>query len=347
MLTHVDQNHQPTMVDVSDKKITTRIAVSESCITLPEAIRPFIQSGEIHLKKGAVFQTAIIAGTMAAKKTHEIIPFCHSIALESCKFEISLSDDLVVKIRCRVKTESKTGVEMEALHGTSVAALTIYDMCKAVSHQMVIGSTRLISKSGGKKTVFDRPLYGLILTGGKSSRMKSDKALLEYAGKAQAERVFDLLSPFCEKVFLSARPNQWQGTVLNKYSIIEDQMEGIGPSAGIIAALNTHPDAYWLVMACDLPRVTSETIQTLVNQFNPDATATCFLSEDEEYPEALCAIYTPLAKEIFEASLREDVRCPVKILKKSKGHFLKPSQQADLSNINTPEEYREVLHELT
>src|SRR5690606_9863859 len=101
---------------------------------LPPEFAGLSSGNEIHLKKGPVFQTAIIAGTMAVKKTHEVIPFCHQIPIEGCKFNITLSNDLRITIRCEVRTTYKTGVEMEALHGAMTAALTIYDMCKAISH---------------------------------------------------------------------------------------------------------------------------------------------------------------------------------------------------------------------
>ena len=152
-LTHIDQNNMPTMVDVSNKDTTTRMAKAQSIIQLPDELRDYISGDEVVVKKGPVFQTAIIAGTMAVKKTHEIIPFCHQIPVESCKFNIEILLDLKIKIDCTVKTSFKTGVEMEALYGASAAALTIYDMCKAVSHKIEILETKLLSKSGGKRDI--------------------------------------------------------------------------------------------------------------------------------------------------------------------------------------------------
>jgi cyclic pyranopterin phosphate synthase len=105
---------------------------------------------DIQTKKGPVFQTAIIAGTMAAKKTADLIPLCHPLALEDLKIDIQVKDDSAVIIKCTAVITSKTGVEMEALTGASVAALTIYDMCKAFSHDIVIKETKLIEKTGGK-----------------------------------------------------------------------------------------------------------------------------------------------------------------------------------------------------
>lgn len=153
MFSHIDKNNQPTMVDVADKAVTERQAHATARVFLPPAVRDAVSEGDgaadIQTKKGPVFQTAIIAGTMAAKRTHELIPFCHPLGLESCKLSVELDGDHAV-IDCRVKVHHKTGVEMEALTGASVAALTIYDMCKALSHDMVIGDVRLLAKSGGK-----------------------------------------------------------------------------------------------------------------------------------------------------------------------------------------------------
>jgi cyclic pyranopterin phosphate synthase len=142
-------NH-PTMVDVSDKQVTKRIAKAQSIVVLGEEIMRHLQGNDIQTKKGSVFQTAIIAGTMAAKRTSDLIPLCHPLALESCKVEILINDQQEVVIECTAVITSKTGVEMEALTGASVAALTIYDMCKAFSHSIVIKETKLIEKTGGK-----------------------------------------------------------------------------------------------------------------------------------------------------------------------------------------------------
>ena len=149
-LTHVDSNNRPRMVDVSGKDATRREAVAASVVRLPEAVVAAIDGDEIASHKGPVFATAIIAGVMAAKKTHELIPFCHPLGLEKCDVNIRIEDgDAIVECRCVV--HNRTGVEMEALTGASVAALTIYDMCKALSHDIVIAETRLLHKSGGKQ----------------------------------------------------------------------------------------------------------------------------------------------------------------------------------------------------
>jgi cyclic pyranopterin phosphate synthase len=150
MLSHVDSDGRPTMVDVSEKQVTSRKATAVSSVRLPAGVVEILRTQGFTTAKGPVFQTAIIAGTMAAKRTHELIPFCHPLGLEKCRIEIACDDAGIVTITCAVSVHGRTGVEMEALTGASVAALTVYDMCKALSHDMVIAETRLIEKTGGK-----------------------------------------------------------------------------------------------------------------------------------------------------------------------------------------------------
>jgi len=148
---HIDHKGDPSMVDVGSKAITKREATAQTTVILPREVIEIISNDEIHTKKGPVFQTAILAGIMGAKKTSDLIPLCHPLPINKCAIDISISEDNHVIVYCTVKTEGKTGVEMEALTGASIAALTIYDMCKAFSHDIVITSTHLISKSGGKR----------------------------------------------------------------------------------------------------------------------------------------------------------------------------------------------------
>jgi len=152
-LSHVDSAGRPRMVDVGDKIATRREATAEARIRFPADVASTLRAQGMRSAKGSIVDTAIIAGTMAVKRTHELIPFCHPLAIERCAFDIDFdgSDELV--IRCTVAVTHKTGVEMEALTGVSVAALTVYDMCKALSHEIVIGDVRLIEKSGGKRRV--------------------------------------------------------------------------------------------------------------------------------------------------------------------------------------------------
>jgi cyclic pyranopterin phosphate synthase len=148
--THVSPAGLPQMVDVSDKKITHRVAQARAVVNPGKTILGLVRQNELVTKKGPVFQTAIIAGVMGAKKTSELIPFCHPIALEDCQVSITIKNNRIV-IDTTATTTGKTGVEMEALTAASVAALTIYDMCKALSHDITIEETKLMAKRGGKK----------------------------------------------------------------------------------------------------------------------------------------------------------------------------------------------------
>jgi cyclic pyranopterin phosphate synthase len=154
MLTHLDAKNQPAMVDVGGKAVTRRTAHAVAVVTLPPELAALLRDGEIATKKGPIFNTAILAGVMGAKKTADLIPLCHPLPLEDCQIEIesrALADGSAEAIvHCRVRTHAKTGVEMEALTGATVAALTLYDMGKAVSHGIVIRETRLLEKTGGK-----------------------------------------------------------------------------------------------------------------------------------------------------------------------------------------------------
>jgi cyclic pyranopterin phosphate synthase len=155
-LSHLDAANRPTMVDVGGKTATAREASAEAMVKLPPSVaRELARTGH-RTKKGPVFDTAIVAGVMAAKRTHEIIPFCHPLALERCSVDIASQPGGTIRILCSVAVHHKTGVEMEALMGATAAALTIYDMCKALSHDIQIGPVKLIRKTGGKRD-FLRP----------------------------------------------------------------------------------------------------------------------------------------------------------------------------------------------
>jgi cyclic pyranopterin phosphate synthase len=149
-LTHLDAANRPTMVDVGAKQATQREASAEAIVKLPAAVARELKRTGHRTKKGPVFDTAIVAGVMAAKKTHEIVPFCHPLPIERCTIDIADGPGGTLRIVCNVSVHHKTGVEMEALTGATAAALTIYDMCKALSHDIEIGPVRLLSKRGGK-----------------------------------------------------------------------------------------------------------------------------------------------------------------------------------------------------
>ena len=148
--THIDATGNPRMVDVSEKKITRRTASAMAVVNVGQEIADQIRNNELLTKKGPVFQTAIIAGVMGAKKTSELIPFCHPLGLDDCQIKISASKGKII-IDSFSTVTGKTGVEMEALTAASIAALTVYDMCKALSHDIIIEEIKLMEKTGGKK----------------------------------------------------------------------------------------------------------------------------------------------------------------------------------------------------
>jgi cyclic pyranopterin monophosphate synthase len=148
---HLDERGQPNMVDVGEKQISRRTATARSIVSLPAEVLEQLAGGDIQTKKGSVFQTAVIAGIMAAKKTGDLIPLCHPLGLDNCNISIHLTEKQEVAIDCTATITAKTGVEMEALVGASIAALTIYDMCKALSHDIIIRETKLMEKTGGKR----------------------------------------------------------------------------------------------------------------------------------------------------------------------------------------------------
>jgi cyclic pyranopterin monophosphate synthase len=150
-LTHLSSKRQPAMVDVGAKEVTHRVAVAEARVWLPRGVARALRAAGHRTRKGPVFDTAIVAGVQAAKRTHELIPFCHPLGLENCQLQIEHRRAAEIVVRCEVSVHHRTGVEMEALTGAAVAALTIYDMCKALSHDIEIGSVRLLAKSGGRR----------------------------------------------------------------------------------------------------------------------------------------------------------------------------------------------------
>lgn len=148
--THVNPQGKVNMVDVGGKLITSREAIAEGFISLPEEVSSKFMDGDINTAKGPVFQTAILAGIMAVKRTSELIPLCHNLPLTKCDISIQAVQN-GLQIQAHVRCDGKTGVEMEALTGVSVAALTVYDMCKSFGHDMQIGNIKLVSKKGGKR----------------------------------------------------------------------------------------------------------------------------------------------------------------------------------------------------
>ncbi|WP_425493554.1 cyclic pyranopterin monophosphate synthase MoaC [Marilutibacter chinensis] len=152
-LTHLDPQGRPAMVDVSDKAVSAREARAECRVRFPADVARQLHASDLRSAKGGIVDTAVIAGTMAVKRTSELIPFCHPLPIDGCRIGVDWDGENVLRIECSVRTTGRTGVEMEALTGATVAALTVYDMCKALSHRIVLGPARLLGKRGGRRDV--------------------------------------------------------------------------------------------------------------------------------------------------------------------------------------------------
>jgi molybdopterin-guanine dinucleotide biosynthesis protein A len=183
------------------------------------------------------------------------------------------------------------------------------------------------------------PLYGLVLAGGHSTRMQRDKAALEYAGRNQLERAVELISPLVEQVFVSVRAEQSGDPLRARFAQIVDSGKIEGPMAGITAAQARHPDAAWLVLACDLPLLDRATLQHLVRSRRPERQATAYRSSHDGLPEPLCAIYEPSSREAIRAYIAGGRDCPRKFLINADAALLDQPRPGALDNINTPEEY--------
>ena len=156
-LTHLDEHGRPAMVDVSGKAVTAREARAECRVAFPSEVAARLRESGLRSAKGGIVDTAVIAGTMAVKRTHELIPFCHPLPIDGCRLAIDWDGEDALRIECSVRTTHRTGVEMEALTGATVAAMTVYDRCKALSHDIVLGPARLLAKRGGRHDVGEAP----------------------------------------------------------------------------------------------------------------------------------------------------------------------------------------------
>lgn len=187
------------------------------------------------------------------------------------------------------------------------------------------------------------PLKGLILAGGKSSRMKRDKAAIDFHGKSQIDHVNELLSSHCDEVYVSIRPDQSDDPVRTTLPQIQDTFLEMGPMGGILSALRADANAAWLVVACDLPFIDEETLRALVEGRNPFRLATAFASARDGFPEPVCAIYEPKAVMGLLQFLAIGYDCPRKVLINSRAHLLEPPNDVVLSNVNRPDEYEAAM----
>ncbi len=185
------------------------------------------------------------------------------------------------------------------------------------------------------------PLFGLVLAGGASTRMGRDKAALDYHGKSQLEWTFELAAEVCAATFVSVRPDQRDDPTRKTLPQIVDLQPGIGPIAGIASALQQHPKAAWLVLACDLPFITRDVLTNLLAQRNPHAIATAYRSAHDGLPEPLCAIWEPSAREAVLAYIAAGKQCPRKLLINSNAHLVALPDARALDNINTGTEFEQ------
>ena len=166
------------------------------------------------------------------------------------------------------------------------------------------------------------PLFGLVLAGGASTRMQRDKAALQYHGRTQLEWAYDLIAPLCVTTFVSVRPDQREEPTRAKYPQIVDRHPGLGPLAGISAAVGEHPKAAWLVIACDLPFLNEATLTRLIDERDANRMATAYRSAYDGLPEPLCAIWEPRSREVIQAHIAAGKQCPRKLLINSNTHLL-------------------------
>ena len=187
----------------------------------------------------------------------------------------------------------------------------------------------------------NRPVYGLILSGGKSRRMGQDKALLTNNGQSQLAYVAGVLDGCVEKLFVSTRADQAQDKERAQYDQIIDRYDDMGPVAGILSALETHAEVDWLVIACDLPNITVQTIRHLLLHRDGDQPFTAYTSSYDGLPEPLCAIYHAGCQTIVRRFVDDGVNCPRKILIRSETRLLDQAHPDALDNVNTPEDLQD------
>ncbi|MBN9485429.1 MAG: hypothetical protein BGO70_14525 [Bacteroidetes bacterium 43-93] len=187
-------------------------------------------------------------------------------------------------------------------------------------------------------------LYGLVLAGGKSTRMGSDKTVMTWHGQEQRYYLADMLGELCEDVFISCRAEQTHD-IANNYKVLTDQVEGKGPLGAILTAFNTYPDKAWLIIASDLPLLDEETISWLIDNRDPNCIATTFESPHDSLPEPLITIWEPAAFEAIQSLFQENISCPRKVLMRNleRVKIIKPNNPQALLNANTPDDAAQVI----
>jgi len=186
--------------------------------------------------------------------------------------------------------------------------------------------------------VAHKPVYGLVLAGGRSRRMGQDKALLDHSGKSQLAYSVEVLGRCVEKVFVSTRPDQADDSERGRYEQIVDRYDNLGPVAGILSALREYPDVDWLVVACDLPNIDEATIRHLLLESDSEQPFTAYASSYDGLPEPLCAIYRSGCADIIQGFVDDGLNCPRKILIRSTTQLLTQPNPRALDNVNTPDD---------
>lgn len=360
------------MVSVAEKGSTQRTAEAEAFVRLPESVKIALeqQAGSSDLKtaKGSVCAVAEIAGILAAKRTDELIPLCHSLPLQHVSVRVNwgcLDGQTALHILTSATTTASTGVEMEALTAASVAALTVYDMCKAQSHEMEIIGPRLLRKSGGKsefrrpsrnqertsphgfqgELVFAEKIWGLLLAGGLSRRMgQIDKAWLPDLWSADPIPIWEGLLRHLQNVtahsWVSVREESAQEFRVRGADVLADLHEGQGPAVAICEALKRIPEnAALIVLACDLPLFSPQALSYLLEKRDPGSYASTFCSEDE-LPEPLVGVWEKRSLSALSAFLESGDNCPRKFLTQVPCHLIRPPNADWIFNANTPQERR-------
>ncbi len=193
----------------------------------------------------------------------------------------------------------------------------------------------------------DTDLFGLVLAGGRSTRMGRDKALLEHNGQSQLARMMTLLGDHVQRAFVSTSRRQSDEPERRCFEQIVDRYDGMGPLAGILSAMEEYPHADWLVVACDLPNIDAATLRHLVDNLSENHPFTAFTSSHDGLPEPLCAVYRAGTATILRTFINDGIRCPRKILIRSDTHLMEQLDPRSLDNVNTPDDLAESVLEAT
>lgn len=346
--THFDDEGNARMVTVADKAVTRRTATAGARVLVNDHTFELIKNGGI--KKGDVLTVAQIAGIMGAKRTPDLIPMCHPVVIDGVDLKLWLDEkDKAVEIRAAVTCTGRTGVEMEAITACSVAAMTVYDMCKAVQRDIVLTDICLLSKSGGVHGDYQKEIRsdkgGLsvgILSGGKSSRMKNDKAFLKWDGQSLIAHLAKEMSGFSEVLISCNKPDMYADLSCR---LVVDENKEFGPLEGIRRILSTCANERAFICAVDMPFVTKELAQYLWDRM--EAGTDCVVACIGDKPEPLCAVYDkkilPKIEEMIRngqhriSDLFEQVSIRYEDL--SKGGFSSDT----VFNMNTYPEYQDAL----